>query len=139
MACLRIRKIIMTRRGVPVAFLGAAVLGLSLTITDAQAGDRTSHYEPVSSNNLTEAMANFSNYNEKLASILRKKALSVDAMEDIHQITYTLEEAIVVMRTELGALAETLEALHLSSEEHSPAATLKHGSAYLSVARTFAP
>lgn len=95
---------------------------------------RSSHFEPIPSETLTEAVRNFSEYNGKLEEIL---AGPVDdgAIADIHQITYTLENALGKINAELAALAEKLEELHIASEKLDRDKVILHGSDYLDVSK----
>lgn len=96
-------------------------------------GDRTAHFEAKPSGTLTEAVANFAEYNDKLRAILDGKVTDAD-MADVHQLTYTLENALKKINEEMAGLAVTLEEVHLASEKLDRDAVLTHGRAYLSVA-----
>lgn len=118
----------------------AAALAVILLASPAAADDaRIDHYAPKDSETLEEAVANFSAYNEKLAGVLARDRLDVADLEAVHEITYTLETALARMRADLDDLAETLEALHLASEDHAEDETREHGARYLTTARTLAP
>lgn len=83
---------------------------------------------------LEEAVANFSEYNHKLEAILDGD-LTEEAMVEIHELTYTLENALAKINAELTHLADTLEELHLASEEYDTETAMNKGREYLSVAR----
>ena len=92
------------------------------------------HFEGKASDTLSEAVANFSEYNNKLEAALEGD-LTPEAMNEVHQLTYTLEEAIAKMNQELDNLAETLEEVHLASESADTETVSKQGSAYLEKSR----
>lgn len=92
------------------------------------------HFEGKASNTLPEAVANFSEYNDKLEAVLEGE-LTPEAMNEVHQLTYTLENAISKMSEELDSLAETLEEVHLASESADTETVSKQGSAYLETSR----
>lgn len=118
------------------------VLGLICALTVpgiAAAEERIDHYDAREAASLEEAVANFSTYNDRLAGILDKGDLSDSDLESVHELTYTLENALERIREDLDDLAETLEALHVVSEEHDAAATRRHGADYLKAARTVIP
>ncbi|MFP4239837.1 MAG: DUF6746 family protein [Rhodosalinus sp.] len=96
----------------------AAALGLSAT---ALAADDVQHYNMVESETLEEALTNFVEYNAKVQEVLAREDLSVADMEEIHEYTYTIEAALAKINEEMGALPETLEELHLASEDHDEA------------------
>lgn len=95
---------------------------------------RSSHYKPVPSENLVEAVQNFSEYNGKLEEILAGP-VDDNAIADIHQITYTLENALGKINEELAALAEKLEELHIASEKLDREKVMLFGGEYLDVSK----
>lgn len=116
-------------------FVPALVLGLAAA-TPSLASDRVEHYGAKSAATLEEAVANFTEYNDKLAAILELEGIEGTDLEAIHELTYTLENALERMREDMDGLAETLEALHLASEDHDEAVAREHGATYLATART---
>lgn len=101
----------------------------------AEQSPRPDHYKGEPSANLEEAVANFSEYNSRLEKILAKETLSPQDMNDIHQLTYTLENALEKMREEFSGLAEVLEEVHVASETVDTARVKANGNAYLNSAR----
>jgi len=114
------------------------LLGLMLAVLvaapTAQA-ERIDHHKGLPANTLEEAVTNFSKYNHKLAAILEQDSLSPEDMDQIHRLTYTLENALEKLHTELGELAETLEELHVASETGQFDKALQSGRDYLETAR----
>ncbi|MCC5811502.1 MAG: hypothetical protein JJU06_14120 [Ectothiorhodospiraceae bacterium] len=119
--------------------LSAAVLAAGLVAGAAMASDRIDHFEGLSAETLEEAVANFSEYNNRLAGILEKESLSDDDLLRIHELTYTLENALEKINVELSELAETLEELHIASETGDDTGAQRHGAAYLETARKVIP
>ena len=116
------------------------LLGVGVTKTIAHGDDeRIDHYEAKESATLEEAVANFSTYNKKLAEVLARPELDSNDFEEIHQLTYTLENALARIREDLGGLADTLEELHLASEDHTLEKTRTTGETYLKGAQTLVP
>ncbi|RBI86155.1 hypothetical protein DRV85_05200 [Rhodosalinus halophilus] len=99
--------------------IATAALGLSALAAHADEGE-VQHYAVVPSETLEQALANFAEYNAKVREVLAREDLTVADMEEIHEYTYTIEVALAKINEELGALPETLEALHLASEAHEP-------------------
>lgn len=111
----------------------ATTLALVPLATPAWASDeRSAHFEGTPSATLAQAVANFSESNLKLKTILDGKVTDAD-MAEVHQLTYTLENALKKINEEMSALAGTLEEVHLASEKLDRDAVLEHGRAYLSV------
>jgi hypothetical protein len=105
-------------------FLGFAV--------SAQASG-VEHFKGLPAENLTQAVANFAEYNQKLADVLAGD-ITNEAMVEVHELTYTLENALEKIHAEVTELVDTLEELHLASEAFDPEAVKLQGEAYLSVA-----
>jgi len=92
------------------------------------------HFEAKSSETLSEAVANFSEYNQKLEAALAGDITDAK-IHEVHELTYTLENALEKINEELTQLADTLEELHQASEKMDGEGVGTHGGAYLSVAR----
>ena len=58
---------------------------------------------------MEQALANFSEYNARLAALLEQDELTMADLAQIHQLTYTLENALERINDDLEDLAETLE------------------------------
>lgn len=97
-------------------------------------GEKYTHYKGKPSETLPDAVRNFSEYNAKLGAILKGK-VDDGAMAEVHELTYTLENALGKMNEEMAKLAETLEQLHLASEKLDRDAVIRHGNEYLSVSK----
>lgn len=95
----------------------AIALGAALP---ASAEEGVSHYDHEPSETLAQAMDNFVTYNRKLADVMARNPLTADDMEEVHELTYTLEVALAKINEELGALPVVLERVHLTSEGDNP-------------------
>jgi len=114
-----------------VAGVGTAML--------VQADNRVDHFKGLPSETFSEAVRHFSSHNEKLAELLARDELDIEVLVAIHEVTYTLENALEKINDELSELAETLEALHVASETADFEGARKHGQAYLDTARILIP
>lgn len=103
----------------------------------AFASERPDHFEGEPADTIEQALANFSEYNARLATLLEKGQLTMADLAQIHQLTYTLENALERIDDDLDNLAETLETLHLSSETADIEAARRNAEAYLNDARRF--
>ena len=114
---------------VALAF-GAA--GLVSPAVASGAAETVQHYKGKPAETLPQAVANFSEYNRKLKALLDGPVTDAD-MAEVHQLTYTLENALKKINEEMAGLADTLEKVHQASEKLDRDAVIEHGRAYLSV------
>lgn len=101
------------------------------------ASERPDHFAGEPAETIEQALTNFSEYNARLATLLEQDELTMADLAQIHQLTYTLENALERIDDDLEALAETLETLHLSSETADIEAARRNAEAYLNDARRF--
>ncbi|MBK1672862.1 hypothetical protein CKO35_06000 [Ectothiorhodospira shaposhnikovii] len=111
----------------------ALAAGLGLASGSVMA-DRVEHFKGTPSETLEQAVKNFSEYNAKLEAVLAGE-LTFEKVAEVHELTYTLEVALEKINDELEELAETLEELHVASEENDFALVKAKGEEYLSVSR----
>lgn len=114
---------------------GWAVAALLAFGSATLADDRPSHYEGLSADDLQTAVKNFSTYNAKLEALLAKKHLTPEDLAAIHEMTYTLENALGRITTEFAALEESLEEVHQASEHADAESVQEHGARYLDKSR----
>lgn len=118
--------------------LSALVLMLGL-LPLAMASERPDHFEGEPARTLEEALDNFSTYNARLAEIIAADRLDARAVAEVHQLTYTLENALEKIREELAELAEVLEEVHVASEHNDGETVQARGRVYLDTARAIWP
>jgi hypothetical protein len=112
-------------------FVAAALLSSALV----QADERPDHYKGKPSDTLEQAVANFSEYNQKLKTVLAGE-LTPLAMVEIHELTYTIEVALEKIHVETGKLKDVLEEVHVASEHMDTATAKDRGDAYIKAAQT---
>lgn len=95
------------------------------------ASERPDHYQGEPSATIEEALNNLSSHNQKLAALLEKDDLSAQELHEVHQLTYTLENALQRLDKEVDSLAATLEEVHLASETADTQTVSEQGKAYL--------
>lgn len=117
------------------AFLLCASLAAS---TSLMADERVDHFKGLPAESLEVAVNNLTAYNQELQSLLAAE-LDQAALTRVHNVTYTLENALHKVQEEMQVLAETLEELHLASERYSAEAVSGHGQAYLEQAARVLP
>jgi len=98
--------------------------------------DRPSHFEGEPSKTLAQAVRNFSEYNQKLAGMLDKNELNAEELHQIHNLTYTLENALEKIEDEIEVLEEVLEEVHKASERADADTVNTRGKVYLDKAQT---
>ncbi len=108
----------------------ATPLALTLFALPATA-DEVDHYEPVPSETLSEAMENLETYNARVEEVLERDELGASDMEEIHQFTYTMEQAVARIATSMEEIAENLEEVHLASEGDDEEDLREKAEAYL--------
>lgn len=117
------------------SILFAGVLSLGLTAAAHADDKRPSHFKGEPADTLTAAVTNFSEYNKKLAAILAKDNLAPEDLVKVHELTYTLENALKKLEDELDDLADTLEEVHEASERLDGKTVKEQGQKYLDTAR----
>ncbi|NIC06997.1 DUF6746 family protein [Billgrantia bachuensis] len=105
----------------------------------AQASTPTEHFEGEPADTLSQAVANFSETNQQLAELLAQDELSIEDLGTIHELTYTLENALEKINEEADAMAVNLEEVHLGSETGDFERVQSHGADYLEAAQTLVP
>lgn len=98
--------------------------------------DRPDHFEGEPSKTLEQAVRNFSEYNQKLARILEKGELGPEELYRVHNLTYTLENALEKIEDELDELEDVLEEVHKASERADADTVSTQGKRYLDKAQT---
>ncbi|KDE40238.1 MAG: DUF6746 family protein [Nitrincola lacisaponensis] len=111
----------------PLALAGLLGFAVSAQATGVE------HFKGLPAETLEQAVANFAEYNQKLATVLSGE-IDNQAMVEVHELTYTLENALEKIHAEVAELVDTLEELHLASEAFDAEAVKAQGDAYLSVA-----
>lgn len=87
--------------------------------------ERVDHYEGHTISTKEGALQALAEGQEKIKGFLAKDELDVTEMEDIHELSYTLEAAVdklIALKSfseaELSALDEAVQAVHYASENH---------------------
>ena len=119
-----------------INYLGAMALSLGVaSISMAESGD---HFAGKPAGNLQQAVSNFNQANTRLEKMLAKQSLTSENMAAIHELTYTLENALARINADVDELAVTLEEVHLGSEDNDAERVKGEGDKYLSITRDLA-
>jgi DNA repair ATPase RecN len=108
----------------------ACAVALALALP-ALAVDRPDHYQAKQAETVEQALANLHEYNAKLASLMEKESLTPEELNQVHLLTYTLENALEKLRDEHEKLAEVLEEVHQASESADADEVQRSGRDYL--------
>lgn len=111
-----------------------SVITLSALAAFPVNADDPDHFHGLESNTLEESISNISVYNNKLEALLTGE-LSPSAMGQIHQLTYTLENALARLENSIDEIEETLEKVHKASERADTATVKAEGKKYLTETR----
>ncbi|NLY25992.1 MAG: hypothetical protein GX049_00340 [Alcaligenaceae bacterium] len=101
---------------------------------NASGHNEVRHFAGDQSATLEQALENFSSNNKQVAQLLKGEVSEVD-MAKIHELTYSLENALEKIRKDLDSLADTLENLHNASEVMKRDEVIKEGQKYISTAQ----
>jgi hypothetical protein len=93
--------------------LAVAILAQVQTVN---AVERNNHFSSLESSDVQSALCNIQAYNEKITTITSKPKLTALDMVKIHELTYTLENAVKFLKVSIENASEQLEEVHLASE-----------------------
>lgn len=125
-------KVDMNHTRTQALFLGIVMTSLMWFAGFAVASDdRVDHFQGQSADTIEQALMNLEQYNARFSEILNAGEMDAETSYEIHQLTYTLENALERLETELGVLQEHLEAVHLASEANDTETQAERGRAYL--------
>lgn len=97
----------------------------------ALSDERVEHYSGEKAETLTEAIANLRDYRQELAAIVEGDDFGSERLHTVHEITYSLENALQTVNSELQKLAETLESVHLASERGETETVARDGAMFI--------
>lgn len=112
------------------SLLAAPLLAFGLSAT-ALADERPDHFEGEKAATLDEALSHLATYNAELEAILARDELGPEDTAKIHELTYTLENALERIDAEVEAMAESLEEVHVASERYQVETVRTQGRRYL--------
>jgi len=119
--------------------LNAILIAALLASSPAVADERPQHFRGAPSESLEQAMDRFAATNASIAERLARDELDSADLAAIHELTYTLENALERIDEEYDRLEEQLEELHLASEGADVERAQRLGRRYLDNAARFLP
>ena len=93
-----------------------ASLAIGLLAQSAHSDEQYAHFPALESNDLQTAICNIQTYNQKLNAILSAPEITVQDMVKVHELTYTLENAVNFLKGSLEQTSIDLEKVHKASE-----------------------
>ncbi|NKI34758.1 hypothetical protein HFP89_06225 [Wenzhouxiangella sp. XN79A] len=103
------------------------------------ADERPDHFRGAPSESLEQARQNFAETTARIDDVLARGELTPADLAAVHELTYTLENALERIDEEYDRLEEQLEELHLASEGADTERARELGQRYLENARRFLP
>ena len=94
------------------------------------ASERPAHFQGTEITSAAQAKSILKQYNAKLAALL-KTELNPTSMTEIHQLTYTLENALAKLPAATDDIKAVLEEVHLGSESMDYQRVKTNAAAYL--------
>lgn len=114
------------------ALFSIASVAVLMWGSTVSATERPDHFKGLASPTWEVAVKNLTDHNVQLADLVNKDELSATDLAKVHELTYTLENALERMEEELESVAETLENVHVASETNDPKTVQEQGKKYLS-------
>ena len=108
------------------------LLLLSFLFTGVSYAGTINHFKGEPADTLEAAITNLTSYNKKLAAYVNQSSkITPKELHEIHQISYTLENALERLSAEVKDIQDLLEEVHLASEQARYDDAKNHGKAYL--------
>ncbi|MCC2608213.1 DUF6746 family protein [Planctobacterium marinum] len=102
-----------------------------LTMTGLSADEQYNHFPSLEAPDTTVALCNLNKFNARLAGIVEQSEIGVEDMLKIHELTYTLENAVQRLQQDLEGIAAELEKTHKGSEAMQQDTVKSSANAYL--------
>ncbi len=117
------------------AMLLATVVGIvTLASQPTLASDRPAHFKGEAIASQQQVLSTLAETNAKLTAILAGE-LNPTTMTEVHQLTYTLENALALIPAADDEIKEVLEEVHLGSESMDAERIRSNGEYYLQLAK----
>lgn len=106
-------------------------LALISQLPTAQADEKYSHFPALVSEDMQTALCNIKTYNQTMTALTSQANLTAQDMVKIHELTYTLENAVAYLKGSLEQVAVDLEEVHKASERLDQKTIQASGRKYL--------
>lgn len=112
-------------------FITAFFVAFIFTPAVAADNEQYRHYSGEPALTLDQALTNLRDYNRRLQLLLNNTELDASDMGEVHQLTYTLENALQRLEQEVETIQEQLEVVHKGSEALDTERVKRVGQKYL--------
>ncbi|TVR14083.1 MAG: hypothetical protein EA401_05285 [Planctomycetota bacterium] len=92
--------------------------------------ERIEHFKGLDAPDWATAVAHLVEYNQQLRAVVAQESLTHEDMDTVHQLTYTLENAVERIQQDLVVLADALEEVHQASETDDEARLRSNAAIY---------
>jgi len=106
---------------------------LALLAGSALADEATHDVQGKPSPTLSDAIDNLEQENDRLQALLEQDSLDEEGYVLIHELSHTLENALVTIEEEVSATRSPVEQLRMGAENHDEARVREQGQTYLDV------
>lgn len=107
------------------------IISASATFSAIADNKKIQHFPALESPTVESAFCNLQTYNKKLEAILNKEEITTLDMVKVHELTYTLENALSKLNETLEQTAVSLEEVHLGSEDLKDDVIKQQGRVYM--------
>lgn len=111
--------------------LSKSLFAIIVALSSTAYASEVRHYKGQDVNTVEEAIAVLQEYNPKLQALLESEELKPQDMGKIHEMTYSMENALKILEGSLKITQRNLEELHLSSERMETEKAKIYGQLYL--------
>ena len=114
-----------------------AVCAVSFVFSSVAAADDFQHYPAKPSPTVEAALCHLSSLNPVLSQLTSSEKVKLEDMVKIHELTYTLENALGTLQAALVETAERLEEVHKASERFDQKTVVEKSVEYRKLANQF--
>ena len=116
------------------SLLHTSTLALALSFASNVFAESPAHFEGQTFTDLSEAVKVFNDYNKRFENKLEGELNGLD-LHEIHELTYTMENAVAYITQSMYTVAEELEAVHQATEISNADVVRESGKKYLELSR----
>ena len=117
------------------SLLPSSLLALALSLSANAFAEGPAHFEGQKFNDIAQAVSVFNEYNKRFEEKLGGELTGLD-LHEIHELTYTMENAVAFITQSMYTVAEELEAVHQATEISNADVVRKSGQKYLELSRS---
>lgn len=116
------------------SLLPSSIFAVALSFATSALAESPAHFEGQTFTDISQAVKVFNDYNKRFEEKLEGELNGLD-LHEIHELTYTMENAVAYITQSMYTVAEELEAVHQATELSNPDVVKKSGKKYLELSR----